>query len=242
MISARSFAAAVSCSLFACTVHTGADQTSPPPYQPPPAGGEPSAGPAPTVEEIRDDSGNVYRVSQGVRGEPAVVGCSDGQREAFVDAAGFPGIAGCLGGWAGTASMRAPGTGATCGDDSGECAAPADLCASGWHLCGASGAISDLTQVSAEQCEQAGGGRFSAALSHCETQSGCVYDTRPDGDYGCFDRGWCSETVCCGGDCGQFGACRDGVWPGATHIAQGTDQGCGATTSRRAGGVLCCRS
>jgi hypothetical protein len=205
--------------------------------------GEPGAGAggAVTVEEIKDDQGKVYKVSQGVRGEPGAVGCADGQREAFVDAAAFPGIAGCLSTWAGTQSMRAPATGRACGDDTGECAVPADVCAAGWHVCGAKGALADLRQVSAEQCEQAGGGRFSAGISHCETQSGCQYDTRPDGDYECFASGWCSETVCCGNDCGDFGACTDGVWPGKTHIAQGTDLGCGATSSRRAGGVLCCR-
>jgi hypothetical protein len=225
--------------LSACTVRTGTDSPSPGPQpdhvaQPPEGSGE-------GVEEIRDDSGRVYRVSQGARGEPTVVGCADGQREAFVDAAGYPAIAGCLGAWEGTRSMRDRATGQSCGDDAGGCAVPADLCAPGWHLCGASGALADLQQVTAEQCEQAGGGRFSAAISHCETQDGCQYDSRANADYECFDRGWCSETVCCGADCGAFGSCRDGVWPGRTHIAQGTDQGCGATTSQRAGGVLCCR-
>lgn len=239
----------LSAAMVACVVRPEPDTTSSSPPPGGPGATEPGAaqpGPAQpggevTVEEIKDDAGNVYRVSQGVRGAPSAVGCADGQREAFVDAATFPGIAGCLASWAGTQSMRAPTTGKACGDDSGECAAPTDVCAPGWHVCGANGRIADLTQVSAEQCEQAGGGRFSAGVSHCETQSGCQYDTRPDGDYDCFASGWCSETVCCGNDCGQFGACRDGVWPGKTHIAQGTDQGCGATSARRAGGVLCCR-
>jgi hypothetical protein len=204
----------------------------------PPAGASPGA---PGVEEIKDDQGNVFRVSQGQPGDPAVVGCADGQREAFIDAAAFPRIAGCLGAWDGLKSLRAPATRTACGDDIGACGAPADICAAGWRVCGGSGRIADLTQVSADQCEKAGGGRFSAAISHCETQSGCDYDKRATGDYECFKSGWCSESVCCGADCGQFGSCRDGVWPGKTHIAQGVDQGCGATSSRRAGGLLCCR-
>lgn len=233
--------------IVACIVQPEPATTTPIPPGPPQGeagtqGAPPAAaGGVVTVEEIKDDQGNVYKVSQGVKGEPGAIGCADGQREAFVDAAAFPAIAGCLASWNGTQSMRAPGTGAPCGDDRGECAVPADVCAAGWHVCGARGAIADLRQVSAEQCEQAGGGRFSSAISHCETQSGCTYDTRPEGDYECFERGWCSETVCCGNDCGQFGSCTDGVWPGKTHIAQGTDQGCGATSARRAGGVLCCR-
>lgn len=235
----------------ACTVRSSGTPQMEEPRQAvgaPPPGEEPAQGGTgvavdgvASVEEIRDDAGKVYRVDQGASGEPGVVGCADGQRELFVDAARFPGIAGCLGGWQGTKDMRARATGGACGDDSGECAVPADLCAPGWRLCGATGAIADLKQVTGEECATAGGGRFSAALSHCETQSGCTYDTRPDGDYGCFKRGWCSETVCCGADCGALGACTDGVWPGKTHIAIGQDQGCGATSSRRAGGVLCCR-
>lgn len=241
----------LSAAVVACVVRPDPETTTsgaPPggPQDPAAAGraGDPGAAAVAgevTVEEITDDTGKIYKVSQGVRGEPGALGCADGQREAFVDTAAFPGIAGCLSTWAGTQSMRAPATGAPCGDDRGECAVPADVCATGWHVCGAKGALADLRQVSAEQCEQAGGGRFSAGVSHCETQSGCEYDTRPAGDYECFPSGWCSETVCCGNDCGEFGACTDGVWPGKTHIAQGTDQGCGATSSRRAGGVLCCQ-
>jgi hypothetical protein len=229
----------------------GGPESEPPPEpehaaepvgEPPPEEASGDEGEAPVaVEELRDDSGRVYRVSQGARGEPAVVGCADGQREAFVSRSRFATIAGCLGSWRGTRSMRARPTGRVCGDDAGPCAVPADLCGPGWRVCGASGAIDDVRRVSAAQCERAGGGRFSAAISHCETQDGCVYDTRARGDYPCFDSGWCSETVCCGADCGDLGACQDGVWPGKTHIAQGVDQGCGATSSQRAGGVLCCR-
>jgi len=194
-----------------------------------------------TVEEITDDSGNVFRVQQGRRGDPSVVGCADGQREAFVDTRAYPRIAGCLATWSGNVSMRAPASGQACGDDRGPCAVPADACAAGWHPCGASGAVDDLKQVSGAQCEQAGGGRFSAAISHCKAQQGCVYDLAPGATYQCYDEGWCSEPVCCGSDCGEFGACTDGIWAGKTHIAQGMDQGCGKVQSLRAGGVLCCR-
>ena len=213
--------------------------------------GQPQQGPADqgqsgpnadnSVVDITDDTGKVYHVSQGVRGAPGEVGCSDGQREAFVDGAAFPNIAGCLASWQGTQSMRAPGAGQACGDDAGECAVPGDACAAGWHVCGATGQVADLRQITGEQCENAGGGRFSAGISHCKTQSGCVYDNSATASYQCFPSGWCSESVCCGNDCGQFGSCTGGVWPDKTHIAVGTDQGCGATSSRRAGGVLCCR-
>lgn len=212
-------------------------KSAPSPNVPPNGGG----GGEVTIETITDDQGNTYQVQQGVKGDPAAIGCADGQREAFVDPAAYPRIAGCLASWEGAMSLRAEATGAACGDDAGACAAPADACAPGWRVCGSTGAVADLQQVSADQCEGAGGGRFSAGLSHCETQEGCVYDNGPEGSYECFAQGWCSEPVCCGGDCGDFGSCTDGIWPGKTHIAIGTDQGCGASTSRRAGGLLCCR-
>jgi hypothetical protein len=205
---------------------------------PPPASG---AGVA-SVETITDVSGKQYHVQQSQKGEPRTMGCADGQREAFVDLATYPNIAGCLASWSGALSLRAPRMGQACGDDTGTpCASPADVCAPGWHVCAADGVVADLKQVSPEQCAHAGGGRFSAGMSHCTTQSGCEYDLSANAKYPCFNSGWCSEPVCCGDDCGDFGSCTGGVWKDATHIAQGTDQGCGASTSQRAGGILCCK-
>jgi hypothetical protein len=207
-------------------------------------GGGDSAGGGAGVTEvvvITDDSGREYKVNQGRRAAPGDIGCADGQREAFVDDASHPGIAGCLAAWPGTPSLRSAPTGAACGDDGGECASPGDACAPGWHVCGASGAVADLKQVSGDQCEHAGGGRFSAAISHCLTQEGCQYDHAASASYACFESGWCSEPVCCGDDCGDFGACTDGVWDKQTHIPVGTDQGCARASSARAGGILCCR-
>jgi hypothetical protein len=198
-------------------------------------------GGAVSVVDITDDQGKVYHIQQGAKGDPSVIGCADGQREAFVDATAFPKIAGCLASWDGGKSMRAPQTGKACGDDLGPCAVPQDACAAGWHTCGASGSVAELRQVSGQQCEQAGGGRFSAAISHCKTQDGCNYDMSASASYECYPEGWCSESVCCGADCGEFGSCTGGVWDNDTHIAQGTDQGCGNIQSNRAGGVLCCK-
>lgn len=209
----------------------------------------PAPGPAPVVTPthhavgvtpVTDESGATVQISQGQPGDPAVVGCADGQREGFVDSAAFPTIAGCIGQWEGTTSLRAPRSGAACGDDLGACATPADACAPGWRVCGDGGALADVQRVDASQCEQAGGGRFVAAMSHCETQDGCAYDTSATADYACYENGWCSEPVCCGADCAT-GACPSGVWADKTHIAIGTDHGCGAMVASRARGVLCCR-
>jgi hypothetical protein len=215
-------------------------KSTPEPVLPPPGEPQPAHHAVGTMEVI-DENGQPFQIAQGEPGDPALVGCADGQREAFVDAAAFPGVAGCIAEWTGTASLRAPGTGATCGDDTGPCPAPADACAPGWHLCGSSGSVAEVAAIGGDACETAGGGRFVAAMSHCKTQEGCEYEQGPEASYACFDTGWCSEPVCCGSDCMGFGSCPSGVWENKTHIPVGTDQGCGAIGSSRARGVLCCR-
>jgi hypothetical protein len=205
-----------------------------------PADAGKSASPS-GVTVITDEDGSQIQIEPGKNGDPKVIGCADGQREALTDLKKYPNIAGCLGLWKGTKSLRDKPTGHVCGNDKGECAVPADLCASGWHICSVDGTIAEVRQLSAEACANAGGGRYSAAISHCLTQEGCECDVSDKANYPCFAEGWCSEPVCCGKNCGDFGSCTGGVWPEATHIAQGTDQGCAATTSRRAGGVLCCK-
>lgn len=195
-----------------------------------------------SVQTVTDNYGNQLQIEQGAPGNPAVVGCADGQREGFISLGRFPRIAGCLASWSGPASLRLAQTGAACGDDTNACAVPADACAQGWHVCGVSGRVAELRAIDATDCANAGGGRYSGAISHCLTQDGCEYDHSPNAVYQCFDSGWCSEPVCCGSGCSETGACTDGVWQGGqTHIPVGTDQGCGAMRSDRAGGVMCCQ-
>jgi hypothetical protein len=177
----------------------------------------------------------------GIAGDPAVVGCADGQREAFTDARAYPRIAGCLAGWEGKRDLRAGPTGRPCGDDAGACAAPADACAPGWRLCGGTGALADLRSLTGTQCEQAGPGRFVAAISHCESQWGCEYDRAATARYQCYADGWCAEPVCCGAACRDTGTCADGVWLKGTHIVDGK-RGCGALALAPDEGVLCCRA
>ncbi len=167
-------------------------------------------------------------------------GCSDGQREGLADLVKFPRIAGCAATWSGMPSMRAASTGVACGDDLGACAVPASACATGWHVCGASGAISELTALSVDDCHAAAPtGRFLAAMSHCANNvDTCVYgSTLP-----CYDTGWCSEPVCCGQGCSQGAGCADGVWPAGTQISADDSNGCGGLPSAADLGVLCCRN
>jgi hypothetical protein len=160
---------------------------------------------------------------------PNDVGCSDGTRDGFVSVAMFPRIAGCLGEWD-PGSMRAPKTGVPCGESLDlPCAAPADLCAAGWHVCGTPPyGPTDLSgKISNAQCLGETTGSFIAAL----------------GDQACEP---CSTTgsgpVCCGTCIQQNGSC---VWPNATAwIGQvGTDSNRCAyvvNTYPTAWGALCC--
>ncbi|MCA9656610.1 MAG: hypothetical protein H6712_26040, partial [Myxococcales bacterium] len=175
------------------------------------------------------------------KGDPALMGCADGQREAFSDLKKNPRVAGCMGTWDGTKSLRDKPTGKACGDDGEKCAVPADVCAPGWHVCGTSGKGKDITdRASATDCANAGPGRFNAAVSHSisEEIDPCPKIT-PSTTLPCFQAGLGSEPVCCGNDC-LPGKCKDGVWKGKTVISRGTSEGCGAVTSESNGGVMCC--
>ncbi len=174
-------------------------------------------------------------------GDPKIVGCADGQREGFADLKKHPRVAGCVGEWEGVKSYRDKPTGKACGDDTGICAVPADLCAPGWHVCGADGKGKDLTdRASANDCHNAGPGRFNAAVSHSisEEIDPCP-KIKPNTTLPCFQAGLGSEPVCCGNDC-LGGKCKDGVWKGKTKISRGTSEGCGAVTSASNGGLMCC--
>jgi hypothetical protein len=175
------------------------------------------------------------------KGDPKLVGCADGQREGFADLAKHPRIAGCLGEWEGTKSLRDAPTGKACGDDGEKCAVPADLCAPGWHVCGMDGKAKDITdRTSAKDCDNAGPGRFNAAVSHSisEDIDPCPKITAAT-NLPCFQAGLGSEPACCGNDC-LGGKCKDGVFKGKTRISRGPSEGCGALTSNSNGGVMCC--
>jgi hypothetical protein len=175
------------------------------------------------------------------KGDPKIVGCADGQREGFADLTKNPRIAGCVGVWEGSKSLRDKPTGKPCGDDGEKCTVPADVCAQGWHVCGFEGKADDLRdRAEAKDCDNAGPGRFNAAVSHSPSDEidPCPKITKTT-ELPCVQAGLGSEPVCCGNDC-LSGKCKDGVWKGRTRISRGTTEGCGAVTSERNGGVLCC--
>lgn len=175
-------------------------------------------------------------------GDPAVVGCADGQREGFADIAKFPTIAGCLGTWEGDMTLRKGPVAKRCGDDLEACDSPSSVCSVGWHVCARDGDFHDLTdRVDAKACnEGAGPGRFNAGISHVKKKKECAPVPTDTTRYPCLKDGYGAEPVCCGLDC-RFGQCRDSVWEKQTRISVGKAQGCGALASDRNGGVLCCK-
>ena len=177
------------------------------------------------------------------KGDAAVIGCADGQREGFADITRHRRVAGCLATWEGTKSLRDKPTGKACGDDikGGVCTVPADVCATGWHVCGTNGKNDDLkSHTTFKACnKEAGPGKFIAAISHGQSEELCPPTPTAETVFPCMDSGYCAEPVCCGDNC-QFGKCRDGVWKGQTRISLGKAEGCGSVTSERNGGVMCC--
>ena len=182
-----------------------------------------------------------YKYAESEKGDPKVIGCADGQREGFADLKKNPRVAGCVGSWQGAKSLRDKPTGKACGDDGEKCAVPADLCAPGWHVCGNDGKAADLTgHTNTKECDNAGPGRFNAAMSHSPTDEINPCPTiAKDQDFKCVQSGLGSEPVCCGNDC-KSGKCKDAVWKGKTKISIGTSEGCGAVASDRNPGVMCC--
>jgi hypothetical protein len=182
-----------------------------------------------------------YDYVESTRGDVGVIGCADGQREGFADVAKHPRIAGCLGSWVGKKSLRAKKSGKACGDDGDVCEAPADVCADGWHPCGRDGRYEEiLERTSARACnEEAGPGKFVAAMSHGQSQSLCPPQPKSGDLFGCWKKGPVSEPICCGDDCDE-GKCNDGLWPDATHISLAKGEGCASATSEQLGGLLCC--
>src|SRR5690606_25553100 len=146
-------------------------------------------------------------------GDPKVVGCADGQREGFADLEKFPTIAGCLGVWDQSMTLRKGKTSKPCGDDLDMCGSPADVCAEGWHVCARDGDYHDLSdRIDDKQCSDgAGPGKFVAAISHVKKKKECAPPPEANTRYPCLKSGWGAEPVCCGQDC-LYGNCRDSIW------------------------------
>lgn len=169
----------------------------------------------------------IFQVVHGPTLAPATAGCADGSREAFLDAARDPKIAGCFATWDGSRDLSAARSGAACGEGLGACAAPADACAAGWHVCRAD----DLRPVDPLRCLGAGVGQFLAAASICSSEGACGPASA------CLAEGDCAPAICCGTYCVPAESCDDGVWHDFTWRTQ---DACGAVPVSPLRGVLCC--
>jgi hypothetical protein len=191
----------------------------------------------------------------GTGGMISVIGCADGTREAFVNVANFPSIAGCDGAWSvagvvSTASMtpacnRAAGNTGT--RPTGAGCSVADLCAVGWHVCTGATELDSLNVT----CAQAG------LPNGNNTANQKLYATRQRG---------VSGTICNANDtlgtndvhgCGNFGLVEDPncsplnaqfshnecddlspPWSCPGALTEGLSVVKSASTN---GGVLCCK-
>lgn len=158
------------------------------------------------------------------------VGCADGTREGFTDLDVFPAIASCAADWP-ILDLRRRGSGYACGNDiGGDCRAPRDACAPGWHICMVTGDPEDLRgKVSGEACASAdgGNGRFAVASDYDDGDGSCE-----DTPYGCTEG---RVALCCGSGCEL--PVRSCVWPETAGAAM--DTVCKAVSD--ADGVVCCR-
>ena len=99
--------------------------------------------PSPEICNGLDDNCDNGRFDEGC----TLSGCSDGTREGFVDAAAYPQIAGCSGGFSipGLLGVLKPACGFSAGNSGmnplGTGCSAADLCAPGFHVCKSAGDV-----------------------------------------------------------------------------------------------------
>ena len=170
-------------------------------------------------------------------------GCSDGRREGLFTSINS---AVCRGQWAGQQSLRAGRSAGnpSCGNNMNkQCTSPADLCASGWHVCGSTSQFDSddfMVKMSGADCNK-NYGNYPAAMNYCP--SGPCPASYTNKDYGCTSSnlGACDSPVCCGIGCQSDALCTSSVFSKSTmytSIAAGS--GCNSITGYVAGGVVCC--
>jgi hypothetical protein len=188
---------------------------------------------------------------------PATNGCSDGTREAFVDAVRFPSVAGCSGGWSVpgllTEQSMAPACARTAGNDSsnpsGTGCTVEDLCADGWHVCRDASELT-LAGVSCQDAgigpATAGGGAFFATRQRGTAPTGCSAGatTGSNNLHGCGNFGRVEDPGCAPPFDRQIESTVCAANPpwACTDPTSIMNEAMVVTKSgSEAGGVLCCR-
>lgn len=178
-----------------------------------------------------------------------IIGCSDGEREAFIDTDLYPDIAACSGGWSEKGILnKSPVCEWISGDDSinpdGNGCSAADLCAFGWEICSSPAAFAAASPDVGCDATDFPDNTFYAAAVSGDGDEEC--DTSNTNDlFGCGNRGLSTQASCaplsrCSGD-----ECEDipGEWdcPGSWLIGSSTEAEDVRKNGPAGGGVLCCR-
>lgn len=181
------------------------------------------------------------------RGEAA--GCSDGEREGFLDIATHPDIAGCSGGWS-VAGTLAP-TRAECGDAGDDSPNPAgngcgaeDLCSVGWHVCATPAEVAALSPDGCASATQGGDPDLFFAQRQSGEGSGECGPSGANDLFGCGNMGTQPGGTCDPLDRSSGDLCSalsTGGWD--CSAATPTTEATGVVkTGADGGGVLCCRA
>jgi hypothetical protein len=175
-----------------------------------------------------------------------LVGCSDGEREGFMDTATFPNIAACAGGWSEAGILDTqPQCNRLSGDDTintnGSGCSAADLCAEGWHVCSS---LSEIDGASSVGCAYSWeNGTFWVAAVSGDGSQECG-TSGADDLFGCGTEGVDAELSCSplsrssGDKCGDLPdtwECPGGMFGSSTEAEDVKKSG------PEGGGVLCCR-
>ena len=171
-------------------------------------------------------------------------GCSDGSREGFTDAAKYPGIAGCSGGWSvkGILTAKSPKCGLKSGNSSangtGKGCAAEDLCAAGWHICKSPAEVKSRSSTGCSGVASSGSLFFSTRQSgpgsgSCGSGANDIFGC---GTYGAAPSGNCSPLNRFGHNlCSALGSpwsCGSNGYQEANNVIK---------SSSAKGGVLCCK-
>ena len=146
-------------------------------------------------------------------------GCSDGTREGFIPATGFPDIAGCSGGWSvpGILACQPTTTSPACGRNSGNDSTNPpglgcnveDLCAPGWHVCASEAEVDDKTPTTG--CSGAVPAGTALFFATRQSSNGCAVCATGTSTSTC-----CNGVTCCGG-CAQTCSTPNDVFGCGTH-------------------------
>ena len=175
-----------------------------------------------------------------------LIGCSDGEREGFLDPQEFPNIAACAGGWSKAGVFgTVPECNRLSGDDTinptGSGCSMADLCAEGWHVCDSLEEIGSASSVGCAYSWEPGTFWVAAISGDGGRECG---PTGADDLFGCGSVGLMANDSCLpltrssGDKCGDIPEtwdCPGGLFGSDSEAEDVKKMGVGG------GGVLCCR-